>query len=216
MARTATSARTQSGRGQYLDAALSDGVLYLHAHIGTRYFRDGVAPQPGKWLLNGGSPAYNVYACRDGAYLTICCVEPRFWQALCGVIGRPDLVAALGDAGQDARTRTALAETFRQRTRDEWWELLRPLGAMSAAPVYGLDEALEDAHHRARGMVAELGELNGERVRQVGVGRLFSDSPASIRSLAPLPGAQSGEILDRLGYSTKEIDALRSAGALGR
>ncbi len=212
---SALMARVRTGRGQYLDAALSDGVLYLHANIATRYFRDGYVPEPGNWLLNGGSPAYNVYVCRDGRHITICCVEPRFWAALCEAIGRPDLESVLGKPAEDARTRTALAETFRQKTRDEWWEILRPIGAMSAAPVLGLGEALQDPHHHARDMVVELGEVEGETVRQVGVGRMFSETPASVRRLAPLPGEHTDAVLGELGYGEAEIAALRGAGSFG-
>ncbi len=208
-------ARGRTGKGQFLDIALSDGVLYLHANIATRYFRDGFVPKPGNWLLNGGSPAYNVYACKNGQYISIACVEPRFWRSLCEAIGRPDLSEALADPQRNATTAAELANTFATRTRDEWWSLLRPLDAMSGAPVLGLDEALEDAHHGARGMVADVGRVDGEPVRQIGVARLFSDTPASIRSLAPTPGQHTDEVLAELGYSAAERDALRNASAVG-
>jgi alpha-methylacyl-CoA racemase len=187
-------ARIQTGGGQYLDIALSDGVLYLLTNIATRYFRDGFVPGPGKWDLNGGSPAYAVYECKDGKYMSICCGDPRFWESLCGAVGCDDLVGAMKDRSQDEHTKAVLAEAFKQRTRDEWWAILEPINTMAAAPVLDLGEALEGVHTRHRGLVYDDGP-----VRQVGIGPKFSETPGSIRRLAPLPGEHTEEILKELG-----------------
>lgn len=207
-------ARGRTGKGQYLDVALSDGALYLHANIATRCFRDGQVPKPGNWLLNGGSPAYNNYACKDGRYISIACVEPRFWKSLCETIGRPELAAALSDAARHGEIAGELARTFATRTRDEWWQLLEPVEAMSAAPMLDLDEALTHPHHLARDAVVEVGTVNGEAVHQVAVGRLFSDTPVSVRTLAPTPGRHTDELLAELGYGAEERQALRAANAV--
>ena len=43
--------------------------------------------------LNGAAPYYNVYECRDGRYLSVGCIEPWFWAALCHALGRDDLIS---------------------------------------------------------------------------------------------------------------------------
>lgn len=144
--------------------------------------------------LNGGSPAYNVYECKDGKYMSICCGDTRFWESLCNALGCDSLIDALKDRSQDEHTYAALADAFKRRTRDEWWAVLGPINTMAAAPVLTLGEALEDPHTRHRGLVYEEGP-----VRQVGIGPRFSDTPGSIRRLAPLPGEHTEEILRELG-----------------
>ncbi len=59
-------ARERTGRGQYVDIAMSDGVLYLLASVVGGYFGTGSAPGRGDTVLNGSVPHYNVYQCKDG------------------------------------------------------------------------------------------------------------------------------------------------------
>ena len=205
--------RTRTETGQYLDISLSDSVLYLMANIATRYFRDGFVPEPGKWDLNGGSPAYNVYECKDGRYMSVCCGEPRFWEALCRTLGRDDLTSAMKDRSKDQDTHQGIAAGFKQRTRDEWWAIMRPNTSLAVAPVYNLGEALEDAHNRYRQMAIEAGAVEGRPVRQVGAAPGFSDV-GDVRRLAPLPGEHTDAVLREVGYGSEEVAALRKDGAV--
>src|SRR3990170_2866072 len=76
-------AREKTGRGQYVDMAMSDGVTSLATFITSLYFSSGHVPGRGVELLNGASPCYNVYETADGKWLSIGCLEPWFWQELC-------------------------------------------------------------------------------------------------------------------------------------
>jgi len=61
-------ARERTGRGQYIDVAMSDGVTTLLSWIASRYWAQGHVPLPGQDTLNGAAPFYNVYQCADGRY----------------------------------------------------------------------------------------------------------------------------------------------------
>jgi crotonobetainyl-CoA:carnitine CoA-transferase CaiB-like acyl-CoA transferase len=53
------------------------------------------------------------------------------------------------------------------------------------------------------------------KVKQVGIGPKFSDTPGKVRTTAPMKGANTDEVLAEAGYSDVEVAALRDAGAIG-
>src|SRR5438309_2759608 len=69
-------AREVTGRGQYVDMAMSDGVTSLLAMATGQFFGGGHSPERGADFLNGGIPAYNVYECADRKWLSIGSLEP--------------------------------------------------------------------------------------------------------------------------------------------
>lgn len=201
-------ARISTGRGQYLDMSMSDGVLYLLASQTGVVLAGGQPPKPGMPGLGGGSPHYTVYECADGKYLSIGSLEPQFWAALCRLSGREDMLEAEFDASKHAEFGAHLDAFFRTKTRDQWFAELRDI-ELCVAPVLDVAEALADEHQRARGMVVEVDDAVAGRVRQVGIGPKFSDTPGSVRSTAPAPGAQTDVVLDDLGFDAPQIARLR-------
>jgi crotonobetainyl-CoA:carnitine CoA-transferase CaiB-like acyl-CoA transferase len=205
---TAIIARERTGRGQYLDVALSDSVLYLLAATVSQYMADGDVPLPGRSRLNGGLPHYEVYETADGGWISLGSLEPHFFANLCRVMEREDFIPHQNNPEMFAEIRSHFAERFRTRSRDEWVSLLCDVD-ICAAPVYRLDEALSDAHNRERAMVVEVPDAAVGPVRQVGIGPKLSETPGSIRSLAPHPGEHTDAVLRELGYESGRIADLR-------
>jgi alpha-methylacyl-CoA racemase len=95
-----------SGRGRYVDVAMTDAVFAhtifpLLAVLGL-----GQALPRGEDVLSGGMPSYGVYATSDGRHFAVSAMEPKFWQMLCAAIDRPDLkpfAFATGAEGQRIR-----------------------------------------------------------------------------------------------------------------
>ena len=83
-------------------------------------------------------------------------------------------------------------------------------------PVLEIDEVLADPQVLHRQMVVELEHPNGGIVKQLGIPIKLSKTPGRIRSLAPLPGEHTDEILTGLGYSKDEIDQLEEKGIITR
>src|SRR3972149_815081 len=75
-------AREKTGRGQYVDMAMSDGVTSLATFLASMYFNSGHVLGRGIELLNGASPGYNVYETADGGWLRIGRLGPWVWQRL--------------------------------------------------------------------------------------------------------------------------------------
>jgi len=205
--------RDRSGQGQYVDIAMSDGVLYLLAQTISGFFSNGRTPARGDTVLNGAVPAYNVYQCKDGGWISLGSLEPHFWANLCRVMGREDYVAHQYDGAKRDEIFAHFRAQFQTKTRDEWFELLKQTD-ICAAPVYDLDEALQDPHNLARNMVIEVEHPELGTLKQVGIGTKLSDTPGTVRSAGPVPGQHTDEVLASLGYDADRIAALRGQSAV--
>ena len=206
-------ARGHTDRGQYVDVAMSDGVAYMLASLMSAYFSEGVVAKPGAMSLNGAAPYYNVYQCRDGRYISVGCIEPWFWAALCHALGRDDLVPIQFDESQAEYIKGELRDIFVTKDRDERWERLSGIDNIAVAKVSSLDEVASDPQNLHREMVIEAGEVGGRPVRQVGIGPKLSDTPGKVRFTGATTGQHTDEVLAELGYSAEDIAALRESGA---
>ena len=206
-------ARQHTGKGQYVDIAMSDGVTYMLASLLSEYFMTGDVPSRGEMGLNGGAPYYNVYRCRDGQYISVGCIEPWFWSTLCRTLGREDLIEGQFDSDRSEFVKSELETVFAEKDRDEWWELLSAVDNIAVAKVSSLDEVVTDTQNLHRQMVLDAGMVDGVPVRQVGIGPKLSETPGSIRSLGSSVGQHTGEILGELGYSSEQVAGMRDSGA---
>ena len=208
-------AREKTGQGQYVDIAMTEGVLYMLCGIIADAFSQGYKPARGGNRLNGGSPFYNVYKTADGKYFSIAAIEPWFWENLCRAIGREDLIPHQ-QAGEDKRAEIVqtLEATFLSKTREEWFETLRNAN-ISVGQVYDLEEALDDPQILDRGMVVELEApgVPGGKVRQPGIPLRLSETPGQVRFPGSVTGQHTAEVLADLGYDTVRIAELKAKGA---
>ena len=207
-------AREKTGQGQYVDIAMTEGVLYMLCGLIGDALAQGYRATRGGDRLNGGSPFYNVYRTADGKYFSIAAIEPWFWENLCRAIGREDLIPHQ-QAGAERRAEIAstLQAVFLTKTRDEWFEALRDAN-ISVGKVYNLDEALSDPQAIERGMVVELeapGVSEGN-VTQPGIPFHLSETPGKVRHAGSVTGQQTEEVLKSLGYTSIQIDGLLARG----
>ena len=207
-------ARQTTGRGQYVDMAMSDGVTSLMAFVSSQYFSSAHVHRRGEDMLNGAAPFYNVYETADGELLSIGCLEPWFWQELCQALGCEQYIPQQQNREKFPEMFDFLRTKFREKTRDEWFEELRQRD-ICVAPVYALDEVYADPHVQARGMIAEVEHPEFGMVKQVGVGPKFSETPGAVRTTAPRRGEHTGELLLEAGYSAEEIAEMRAANVAG-
>jgi crotonobetainyl-CoA:carnitine CoA-transferase CaiB-like acyl-CoA transferase len=206
-------ARDRTGRGQYVDIAMSDGVLYLLASATGGYFASGNIPLRGETMLNGAVPHYNVYECGDGKWISLGSLEPHFWANLCRAMGREDFLPHQYDRSKRDEVFASFRQAFKTKTRDEWFEVLTQTD-ICVAPVYDLGEALSDPQNLARGMVVEVDHPELGRVKQVGIGPKLSETPGKVRSTAPYAGQHTDAVLAAAGYSASDIASLRKKGVV--
>jgi len=201
--------RQRTGRGQYVDMAMSDGAMSLACLAACDYFSSGDPPRPGEYFLNGSLPCYNVYATADGKWLSVACMEPWFWKNLCEALGCEEYTSEQFNPEKHDEVFAFLRDRFKQKTRDEWFAELKDRD-VCATPVYGIEEAVADPHAKARGMLAEIEHPQFGTISQIGVAPKFSETPGRVRSVAPAPGEHTEEVLREAGFSPEEIAELRS------
>ncbi len=107
--------RTRTGRGSFIDIAMSQNVELFAFWWTIEGTLTGRWPVPGRGRHSGGTPRYNLYATRDGRTLAVGALEDRFWAEFLDGVGlvlpdgleRDDPQAAIGRvaahlASQDA------------------------------------------------------------------------------------------------------------------
>ncbi len=196
-----------SGRGQVVDAAMTDGAALLTAMIYGFKAAGAWSNRRGANLLDGGAHFYDSYACADGKYLAIGPIEPQFYALLLEVCGitDPDFSAQM-DAARWPELKAKLAAVFRTRSRDQWCALMAGTD-VCFAPVLDLDEAPEHPHNRARQTFIDIAG-----VVQPAPAPRFSRTPPGVPSPPAAAGEHSDAILADWGCSSAEISALRAAG----
>jgi alpha-methylacyl-CoA racemase len=194
-----------SGKGQVVDAAMSDGAISLMSvFYGLRDtgFWNGRREEN---LLDGGAHFYNTYETADGKWIAIAAIEPQFYSDL---LRRTGLDGPACGAHMDRSTWPAakekLAAIIRSKTRSEWDSVFAD-GDACYAPVLSMREAPDHPHNVARNAFVEIAGIT-----QPAPAPRLSRTPAEVNG--PPQAADNEAVLAAWGFSEAEIAALRSEG----
>jgi len=204
----ALQARERTGLGQHVDVSMLDGVLALMTVPAARRLAGAERANE----LTGGHACYNVFRCRDGEYLAVGALEPKFWESLCRALGLPQFVGrqwARGSSGEEVLK--AVQDAFASRDREEW---LRNLASVDACvePVLDVEEAFELA---LGGRSAGTGTVAGNaQIRTLASPLRLSGTPVSTTRPSVAFAAHTSEILEEYGYQGDEIARMRDAGVV--
>jgi crotonobetainyl-CoA:carnitine CoA-transferase CaiB-like acyl-CoA transferase len=147
---------------------------------------------------------YGVYATKDGKYLSVGALEPKFWLELNKAIGRTGNLAELvGPPEQQDKLRAELAAILASKTRDEWSAILLAHDCL-CEPVLEPDELADHPLHQARGVFFTLDGGALGPIRQL---RTPLGVPETV-TMPPKLGEHSRAVLAEYGFSETEIGAL--------
>ena len=141
-------ART-TGRGRVVDAAMTDGAALLGGLFQALRGQGMWSDRRGANLLDGGAPFYRCYACRDGEFVAVAALEPRFYAALLAGLEIDPAEAVQYDIAAWPALQARLAALFASRDRDDWSAHFAGTEAC-VTPVLSLAEAPEHPHNQAR------------------------------------------------------------------
>jgi len=201
--------REKTGKGQYVDVSMFDGLLsWMSIRFGL-FFHTGSSERH-------YDPGYGVFKGKDGRPFTLGIAhEDWFWDRLCEAIGLKELVGIPGPERLLRKKELVLKiqAVFSQKEREEWLRILTAAD-VPVAPVRTPEEVLDDPHVRFRQMIQPLKLPSGGAIQQVAFPVKFSETPAVMHSPPPELGEHTEEILLKAGYSRQEIQSFREEGAI--
>ena len=198
-----------SGEGQVVDAAMVDGAALLATMVHGFHAIGVWADERGVNMLDGAAHFYDTYETSDGKYISLGSLEPQFYAELLEKTGlATEDLPDQNDRSQWPAMKERLADLFRERTRDEWCELM-DASDVCFAPVLSLAEAPEHPHNVHRGTFLEI-----EGVVQPAPAPRFSRTPSAVPDRPPLAGEHTDEALADWGVDPGRIDKLHESGAI--
>jgi alpha-methylacyl-CoA racemase len=199
----------RSGKGQVVDAAMTDGSAALMAAVYGIKARGGWTNERGNNLLDGGAPFYGTYQCKDGKWISVGSLEPQFYELLREKAGLAEpTVNDRWSKGTWANNRAKLAQIFKAKTQAEWCGIMEG-SDVCFAPILDLDEAPRHPHNKQRQTFVDV-----EGVTQPAPAPRFSRTPGAVQAPPPKAGEHSEAVLRDWGFSTQEISDLRAAEAV--
>lgn len=204
-------ARERTGKGQLVNvdlysSAINAEITAISSVIGCR---ETGMPSFGRTA----SHYYSVYKTKDGRYLSIGTIEPKFWQKMCRLIDLPELENRQFDFAHSAEIKEKLAAAFAGKTQDEWLELIGK-DEFCVTPIRTLQEALDSSLTTEQSQMLVTKKEDFGNYTYVKSAAKLSDTPGTIRTRAPYLGEHTQEVLESAGYTKEEIAAMHEKGEI--
>jgi alpha-methylacyl-CoA racemase len=199
----------RSGKGDVIDAAITDGSASLMSMFHSMDKLGAWIPERGSNMLDGPAPFYDVYETSDGRFVSIGSIEPQFYALLVEKTGvDPEAFANSYDKSQWPQMKERLIEVFKTKSQAQWCELMEGTD-LCFAPVLNYREAPAHPHNAARNTYIDIDGLT-----QPAPAPRFARSDCATPSSPSSEGADTQEVLTQWGFSEQEITALGVDGAL--
>ena len=211
-------AKRETGRGQKVEAALLRTAV---AFTNSALLEQQVIQVNRVATQNRGqtSAPSDVFRTKDGWIIAYAIGNPMFrrWARLMGEehwLTDPRFKDDQGRGDHGDVISKRMAQWTTERTTGEALAELEK-AKIPAGPLYSPQQALEDAHIRAAGLLRDTdypGLPRPAPLAPTPVG--LSETPGRFAHRAPMLGEHTDEILAELGYSEAAIDALRAANVI--
>jgi formyl-CoA transferase len=214
---TALLARERQGIGQEVHVSLYSAALWIqYANL---MITSALAREP--CIVNDRSrhsPLRNRFRCRDGKWIVgTHHPEEKYWATFCAATGQANLLEdplftnAEGGPRNYPKLNTIFDRVFMSKPSEEWVSLLSGKGLMFCV-IRRISEVRKDPQAIANGYMIPFDHPIVGRVNIPSYPVQFSISRAGTRCAAPRLGEHTSEVLQKMGYSSEEIDQLREEG----
>ena len=195
--------RGNSGKGQIVDAAMTDGSAYLMSFLHSMTAQGHWQQQRESNMLDGGAPYYNTYETSDGKYISIGSIEPQFYELLKQYAELDDSLFTNQNAVEQWPQQTLeLTRVFKTKTQSEWCDIMQG-SDVCFAPILNLEEAPSHPHNIDRQTYIDVAGMT-----QPAPAPRFSRTPSTVRFESQAVGRQTIDILKSAGVSNTEIEKL--------
>jgi crotonobetainyl-CoA:carnitine CoA-transferase CaiB-like acyl-CoA transferase len=209
--------RQRSGRGQYVSTSLLEALAGSLSFQAVKYLNTGQVPPP----VGNHHPLtapMGVYRAKDG-FMNLAVGNDDMWARLCRALG----IAELADDSRFAKNAgrlehraemdRILAERLATRPSAEWIEAMNRAG-VACGPIYTVDQVFADPQIAGAGLVHEQDHAAHGPVKVLGLPVHLSRTPPTVRTPAPIAGADTRSVLEHVGYTSADVDALAEAGVI--
>jgi crotonobetainyl-CoA:carnitine CoA-transferase CaiB-like acyl-CoA transferase len=210
--------RDRTGEAQRVDVGMLDCAVAGMGSILSAHVNGSIPAAPiGNWAASG-APSSGMFETGSSPLAVVANTETQY-AALCGVLGRPDLVSdpRFRDPHERKRHQDALREIIatglRARPAIEWETRLAEAGVPAGA-VRSVPEVLDDPQVTARDLFRQLAVpgLDGREAALSTAGFKLNGSRVAPERSAPVLGADNESVLAEIGYDAAARRALREDG----
>ena len=200
-----------SGKGQVIDVAMAECAAHLMTVFHGLIASNQWSTERGTNLLDSGAYFYDVYECKDGRWLSIGCLEPKFFEQMVSLIGVDrTLLPPRAEPDRWPEGRAVLARHFKTRTCDDWCAVLEGSDACHA-PVLTPEEATRHPHFVNRRAFVDIAGI----VQPAPVPKFSRTRPGLPEPPSEDGGAGYRDALLHWGMSPEHIESWEAAGAFG-
>ena len=208
--------RHTSGKGQVIDVALYEAVFNCMESLLPEFSAFGAVREAAGSALPGIAPS-NAYKCQDGSYVLIAGNGDSIFKRLMHTMGRDDLGLDVGltdNAGRVKRVEEIDAAIGVWTATLSVAQVLELLDAASvpAGRIYTVADIATDPHYQAREMILKTVMADGSALALPGIVPKLSRTPGSHRRNAPEIGQDTDAVLQDIGLTPAQIQALKDKG----
>jgi formyl-CoA transferase len=212
--------KQKSGTGEMIDVSMLDASLAsMGAWIISNHLNAGDIPIP-RGNENPSSSPSGTYRTGDGL-INIVNNEDKHFERLCEVIGRPELKTDPRFAERTIRIANrdqmrAILEQALQAKSATQWEALFDAAGVPAGRIFTVPEIMQHPQIESRQFLKRFKDVPGVG-RDIAVPRLgfqLASGQPDVETPPPQLGQDTAAILAEIGYSTNDIDEMRSQGII--
>jgi crotonobetainyl-CoA:carnitine CoA-transferase CaiB-like acyl-CoA transferase len=209
--------RERTGQGQCIDVALLDSIMPLMGWVAANLLIGGEQP-----VLMGND---NFTAAPSGTFLTrdghinIAANKQEQWEAVCDVLGVPELKADPRFQERDTRKQnrrelTPLLEArLTQKPTSFWVEALNAKDVPSG-DILSLEESLRQPQAQHRQVLHKVAVPGHGEVEVFGLTALFEKTPGTVDTPPPTLGEHNQQVYGALGLTEAEQAELKTKGVI--
>jgi crotonobetainyl-CoA:carnitine CoA-transferase CaiB-like acyl-CoA transferase len=188
--------REKSGKGQFIDISMMDGVISLLQSTLPNYLMKNIPSKRGEQMLSGGLACYEVYQTKDGRWLAVGALEMKFWRIFCQKLGKPEWIPLLNEPDEvQYKLKHDIQNVIYTKTLEEWMDIFDDAEAC-VSPVLNFAELVNHPQVQARKMFEAI-EQDGIPVKHIGIPIKLSRTPGKIRAAAPKLGEHTEYYLNQ-------------------
>jgi alpha-methylacyl-CoA racemase len=200
----------RSGRGQVVDAAMTEGAALIGAAFHGFVSGNTWKTTRGTNIVDSGAPFYDVYETADGKWLAVGAMEAHFYADLLIILGiDPATLPDQHDRAQWPQLKKVFADAVRSRPRDEWVDIADGRGCVSA--VLEVEESWTHPHNVARETFVDIAGIT-----QPAPQPRFSRTAPRVDGPPPVPGEHTRTALAAWGLDEETIAGWEQAGAIAQ